>query len=848
MSDSLTLLDSYIPESLFDDVLIGNVPKAHWLPFLNKLSTLSSETLEQLQSEIRRQLKENGVIYNLNQQSHEQARAWQLDIIPNILAEDDWQQIEKGIKQRAKLFQLILQDCYREQKLLRNGLIPPEIIFAHRGFLLPAYGTEQPLTLYACDLARGINGYMWIVSDRTQVPSGMGFALENRMVMSHVLAPFFQGEPVKRLAHFFNDFQQSIARLSPRQGTEPNIVLLSPGIGSETYFEHAYLASYLGYTLVQGDDLTVREGEVFLKTIEGLEPVDVILRRVDDDACDPLELRPDSRLGSPGLMEAVRRGKVGMANSLGSSLLENPGLVPFLPKLCQQLLGEELQLPSVATWWCGQEKEKQHVLTNLPKLMVKRIDRKDNHQTFYGAKLSQEELAKLKRQVEAEAHLFVGQDVLEHATTPVLMGGRLEPRHALLRSFAVADGDDYSVMPGGLSRSSVAKGNVVINNRMGGMSKDTWVSQNQAQRQQSFWQASKPSHQLPPSTVSSRSADNLFWVGCYAEKAEYVARLLRLIINLYTDSDTGEIDDKVLAKLINTLYDISQAIPPKAREDQGIEPKLNPNIDAELLSLIFHKERSGSLHQLLSHMLGAAYAVKGIWSNDSWRVLVSMEEWSEKWAQTNNLQNDLKRLENPLNLLISSLMAFAGLNAENMNQGTTWRFLDMGRRSARAILISQLIQKSLSQINDVEAIPLMIEKLLTVSENIITYRRLYRRHLDAGFALKLLMFDEHNPRALAFQLKRLEAHLAYLPQHSPDNLNAFEKNLLEARSSLRLSDGQSLASFDEAGNFERLDSLLKHIIQLLEQFSNNLSLRYFSHTQVAQQLADNNAAQTITRQ
>ena len=836
MNATNNLIKSYTPESPFDEFLLQQQPKPHWHTFIEQLNALSPDALELAVQTVRRRLKENGVTYNLHDESNHQKRAWLLDVIPNILPEDAWAHVDAGMRQRARLLRFVLEDCYGEQRLIKEGFLPPEIIYAHRGYLLNAACVKPQLSLYAADLARGTDGRLWVVSDRTQVPSGMGFALENRTVIGSVFPQFFQAEKIARLSPFFRQLQTHLTSLSPRKNADANTVLLSPGPNSETYFEHAYLASYLGYTLVQGDDLTVRDGTVYLKTLEGLEQIDVIIRRVDDDYCDPLELRGDSRLGTPGLLEAVRRGNVVIANSIGSSLLENPGLMPFLPDIAQHVLGEALLLPAVATWWCGQEKERAFVLENLPTLVIKRVDRKNQSQTFFGDALSRTQRDALRAQIMAEPHLFVGQEVLEHATAPILTNAKLEPRHILLRSFAVAAEDDYMVMPGGLSRSSATQGNVMINNRAGGMSKDTWVLTREMQPYQSLWRAPETAaNALHPSALASRSADNLFWTGRYAERTESVARLLRLIFELLTDRETGPQEDAVLKTLLVALSKLAQN--PDGFTGEDAQETLRHPVP-ELLRFSTDKNYVGGVHFSLSNMLNAAFSVKSAWSNDSWRVLIATEDLWQAAAQDNASISSLKP---SLNLLISSLMAFAGLNSESMSRSLGWRFLDMGRRLERANRITELVRHSLGATSDKNETNLILEKLLTVSENIITYRRNYRSHLDSAYALQLILFDETNPRALAFQLRRLEWHAGLLPLSSTRHpLSDVEKNILEARTLLRLADSYQLHEVDPKTKTRRkLLVFLSDMTRLLDAYAEALTQQYFSHTQVSHQLTEN---------
>ncbi len=826
-----SLFKTYAPASSFDELLDASMPKAHWEKFIQAFSLLSPEELKQAEGDIRRHLKENGVTYNTHGKEGNQ-RAWLLDIMPSIYAQDEWQTISRGVKQRAQLFKLILDDCYGAQELVKEGIIPLEIIYGHRAFLLASHGLEHQLSFYATDLARGADGKMWVLNDRTQAPSGAGFALENRTVISSVFPQLFKSNQIARLSSFFRDMQGSFASLSPRQSSDPNIVILSPGPRSETFFEHSYLASYLGYNLVQGDDLTVRDGFVYLKTIEGLEQVDVIVRRLDDYNSDSLELNGNSNLGTPGLLEAVRRGNVRVANSLGSGLLENPGLLPFLPAVAQYLLGETLILPSVATWWCGQSAEREHVLANLDKLIIKRINRRNKSQTLFGSELDETALKTLRADIEAEGHMFVGQEKLKHATSPTLYSGRLEPRHTLLRCFAVRFGETYSVMPGGLSRSSAKLGHVIINNRTGGTSKDTWVLSDSPQEHISLWQDSNyPGSEYLPSQLASRTADNLFWVGRYAERAEATARLLRsLLSGLNELSITSNQQDRLDWLALKTQL---EALSKLSNQTLEFPQKSLNKLQKALLTFCCSTEHPASLKQNLNYLFGAAYGVKSAWSSDSWRVLDACQDL---WKQVDTLK--LQQSIPKLNELISLLMAFAGLNSESMSQGLGWRFLDMGRRIERSRMIIKLLQAQLIPSAEPAEEAVILEKLLSTTENIISYRRRYRRVLNIQHALELVLFDETNPRALGFQLRRLEEHQRLLPKVKGGyTLSAEEKLLIEVNSRLRLADSARLSELSSGSKKRKeLEGLLDKLIQGLDNYAIVLTGRYFSHTQVAHQL------------
>ena len=465
-------------------------------------------------------------------------RPWNLDAIPLMIPPSEWSQLEAGLIQRARLLNLILADLYGPQQLLRGGQIPPALVFANPGFWRPCHGVRVSgntyLHLLAVDLARGPDGEWWVISDRTQAPSGAGYSLENRIVMAETFPDLFREFQVKRLASFFRSFRDTLLRLSPVTRDNPRVVLLTPGPFNETYFEHSYLARYLGFTLVQGGDLTVRDSRVFLKTLEGLKPVDVILRRVDDSFCDPIELRSDSFLGVAGLVEAVRAGNVTVANALGSGLIETSAFMPFFPGLSRRMLGEDLKLPSVATWWCGQPEALRYVLDNLDFLVIKPAFPSKGMEPVFGGKLGADERSRLIARIRESPHEFAGQELLNLSTVPVWSEEHgLTPRRVVLRVYLAAAGDSWVVMPGGLARVSPSIDTPVVSMQRGGGSKDTWVLSDGPVDTFSLQRPRDVPVELNRGVVSdlpSRAADHIFWLGRYAERSEHLARVLRCIL------------------------------------------------------------------------------------------------------------------------------------------------------------------------------------------------------------------------------------------------------------------------------------------------------------------------------
>ncbi len=501
------LLDSYRPQPrVYDEMLTpdGRV-REHWAHAGRVIDELGLDELNLRHRETRRLLDDDGVTYNVYGDDASTPTPWALDPLPVLVSSQEWATIERAVVQRAQLLNLVLADLYGRRDLLRRGLLPAEVVFAHPGFVRQCDGVRLPgsqqLFTTAVDLVRDPAGGFTVLADKTQAPSGAGYALENRVVVSRVFSGMYRDAQVHRLAPFFRMLRTALQVIAPPAADDPRIVVLTPGPASETAFEHAYLASYLGYALVEAADLTVRDGRVWLRSLGRLEPVDVILRRTDAVFCDPLELRGDSVLGVPGLVEASRLGAVSIVNTLGSGVLENPGMLPFLPGLAEHLLGQQLLFPSVRTWWCGDPEGRRHVLAHLDQLVVKPIARTLGT-TLLPSELSGEARDDLRARIEARPGMWVGQEHVEMASAPALGATGLEARRSVLRAFAVARHDSYAAMPGGLTRVAPSSNGSRISNQTGALSKDTWVLASEPEKLSGFWL--QPGPRSAPSTRRRR--------------------------------------------------------------------------------------------------------------------------------------------------------------------------------------------------------------------------------------------------------------------------------------------------------------------------------------------------------
>ncbi|MBN2886740.1 MAG: circularly permuted type 2 ATP-grasp protein [Chromatiaceae bacterium] len=831
------------PQEGFDEMCLPNGRiRPHWQYLSEALDRLGPAALHGRVRESRRLIRDNGMTYTLQGDLQGQgdpqglSRPWELDLIPLLIQSEEWALIERGLMQRAELLNALLLDLYGARRVLRAGLLPPELILAQNSLILACDGIkvarDRPLVLYAADLARLPDGALCVVADRAQAPSGAGYALENRIVLSRVLPSLFRDSHVHRLAGFFRTLRASLRALAPRRALDSlRIVLLTPGPRNEAYFEHAYLANYLGYTLAQGDDLTVRDGALWLRTLNGLERVDVVLRRVDDDWCDPLELRGDSLLGVPGLLQAVRAGNLTLANALGSRILEHPALAAFLPDICRELLGEELQLPSLRTWWCGRPADRSFVLANLSRLHIRRLHPDIRPSCLRGAQLSTQALRELAEAIRANPSAYVAQEEIPGATVPVLGRDALESRRAILRAFLVAEETGYAVMPGGLTRLVSSDSSLGLSNQLGGLSKDTWVLASEPEREETLIPKASvysPAIRLT-SEVSSRVADNLYWIGRYSERAEGLVRLLRIIVLRANDrlngSGASEQED-CLRLLLQALTQQTLTFPGFIGE--GAEARL-ANPMPELLSLITELPRVGGLPQTLQALVMAAWSVRDRLSADTWRVVDAIDERLR--ALTEHPVEQLEDTLDALDPLITALVAFGGLTRENMSHSEGWQFLELGRRLERAVNTTTLLAGTLVPHSGEMAEGMLAEAVLGVTDSLIAYRRGYQSGTRVGALLDLVFQDEFNPRSLAFQLDRLEELVRALPRERGClGRTRADKLALEAASAIRLADIDRLADLPEnSQRREALDALLERIAAILPQLSDEITALYFRH-------------------
>jgi uncharacterized circularly permuted ATP-grasp superfamily protein/uncharacterized alpha-E superfamily protein len=813
------------------------VPRPHCERFAGLLEELGRDEFARRWSLAQGQLHENGIAFSSYGDPKGKPRPWELDPLPVLIAADAWHRISGALAQRARLLDQILADLYGPQRLLSEGLLPAGVVFRHPGFLRPCHGQVPTdgrfLHLYSADLARAQDGVWWVLNDRTDAPSGAGYVLENRIVISRMLPDIFHQCQIKRLAPYFIALRKTLSQLAPLNRENPRIVVLSQGPNSPNFFEDAYLARYLGYTLVEGGDLTVRDGRVMLKTLGGLLPIDVILRRPNSESSDPLELAPESTEGVAGLLQATRNGSVRAVNMLGSGLIESPVFMAFLPRLCEELLGETLAIPNVATWWCGSPKALEFVLKNLDGLTVKPAFRRRGGGEAAARRLQSMTRDELVAVLKSAPHDYVAQESFNRSTTPAWSADGLHPVHMALRTYLVASSDGFEVMQGGLARLASSSAPLESSLLAGEFSKDCWVVSDQPVNPVSLLkrQAQTVELQRGGAELPSRVADNLFWLGRYIERAEAGTRLLRTILSRLTGESDSE-DMPEFPVLLRALAEQGQIEPGFVVD--GIRDQL-PAIERALPAMALDEEFSGSLRSTIAALFRTASLVRDRLSIDSWRIVRRVERQCRPLPVYAGA--DATDLLAILNQLVIDLAAFSGLVGESMTRTLAWRFLDLGRRLEKAQNAIWLVQSALA-CSDRETSP-VLETLLEAADSLMTYRSRYLMNLQFAAVVDLLLTDETNPRSLAYQLVRLADDVDNLPrQRIQPRLSEDQRLAMSLLHDIRMIDVQVLA--DERGGVQQdtLERLLAGLEERLPKLADAIYHKYLVHAGPVQQMAE----------
>ncbi|MDO6596661.1 circularly permuted type 2 ATP-grasp protein [Oceanihabitans sp. 2_MG-2023] len=842
-----TLFEKYFSETpSYDELLSSKLSiKDNWKKMSQNLNKIGVKKLALKQEEINWLLAENGVTYNVYNDPKGLNRPWDLNIVPYIIHKKEWDLVEKGIQQRSEILNLILKDLYGKRELFKNGILPPEVIYAHSGFLRSCdqiqYKNTKQLLIYAADLARGPDGQMWVVNDRTQAPSGMGYALENRFSTSKVIPELYTDIHVEQPSQFFNDFNELLLNAAPTNTENPMVVILTPGPHNETYFEHSYLSSFLGYPLVKGNDLVVRNGKVWLKSLKGLKQVDVILRRIDDSFVDPLELREDSYLGVAGLLEVVRLQNVAIVNPIGSGVLENPALVPFMENICKYFLDEELILPQIASWWCGQEKERKHVLADLPSFVVKRIDRSHREHIYFCEFLDKKALEALKKEIIENPYKFVAQEKISFSTAPNFVDDKLEPRKILCRTFSIAKKNGYSVMPGGLVRVAAEREELFVSNQRGGTSKDFWVINDNPQPnlQNYSWNKTNATPSIDINDVPSNTAENLFWSGRYLGRTLVTARYLRMVLNqmAQVQYNSRKSDSENLKNLFKSITKITSTFPGFTGENEE-EALKNPLKEIE--SLILDETRIGSFAQSMQSFNNSYFSLRNLWSKDMWRVFDGIQKHVKKLKKEET--HSIYSLTTFFDKIITRLIAFMALTEESIlvRQGLLLYFIGL-ELEISAMSIEKF--RALLIVNHNEELTYeVLESLLNSHESLNIYRYSYKSYLSIENVVNLLILDTEYSRSLTYRMRRLKKDINKLPNTNKNKEKTIcQENIDAVISKIECLNLQEMLHIDPASNMRKnLDDMLSDLSNLLHITSLSISDTYFNHSQPQKQLVNRN--------
>ncbi len=812
----------------YDEMTGGNgAVLPGWSDLAAELDTLDGSGLGELTGRVERLLEDDGVTYTPVPGDREAPpappEAWRLDPLPVVLQDTEWARLEAALIQRSTLLDHVLTDLYGPGRLVENGLLPPELIFQHPDYLRPAHGIRLPgahqLFFHAVDVCRSRSGEFQSLGDRTQAPSGAGYAMADRRVVSRVLPEVFRRSAPRGLAAFFHTMRSALASVAPDETEDPRVVVLTPGTHSETAFDQAMLASLLGVPLVESADLTIRRGRLWMRSMGRFEPVHVVVRRVDAAWSDPLDLRPSSRLGVVGLTEACRRGTVTVVNTLGAGVLENPGLAPFLPKLARAILGETLKLPSLPTFWCGEPAGRSHVLAHLDEMMLRPAGRGGS---VFPALMSRSEKDTWRARLEAEPTAWVGQLAEPFSEAPMAAGDRLVPGQVSMRLFTVAHGSGYVAMPGSLGRVQESRGTV---GRVGtSVAKDVWVRSGRADSLDRMdgrvWLYEGPlvAPERPEAASSPRVLEDMFWLGRYAERAEDLTRLLTV-----TRERVDEFRFRpehpgagCVPVLLSAVTDVSGTAAP-ATETEPLQ---------RIRDLMIAPAAEGSVAQSLSGLREAARAVRDQLSGDTWLVLGATDRAIAELADAPGDGGGLT-LSTTQAAVLSSMLALSGLASENMVRDPGWYFLDVGRRLERAQQLTTMLRSTLTRAHSSAVDSLVVESVLSAAESGVTYRRRYRGRIQIATMLELLLLDADNPRSLAYQVAQARTDLRALPHSSGTSRPQRRLEDLEAR--LRRVRPADLVDVDGAGGLPDLRELLDSVYQALRGIAEAVEGQHFWH-------------------
>ena len=841
--DEIARLAPKAKEGHFDELRAGSSTLLpHWKTFFEQLEQFGLSDLNQRTIELHRQIQDNGITYNVYADEFGPQRPWSVDLFPLIISPESWQEIESGVLQRAKLLEGIIKDVYGPQTLLKEGFIPPALIYGHPGYLRSMYGANfherKHLHIIAFDLARAPDGKWSVLSQRTQAPSGLGYLLENRNLISRQFPKAYEQMHIAHLANAYRELIETLKLESPA-GANAHIALLTPGPYNETYFEHAYLARHLGLTLVEGGDLTVRDQRVYLKTVRGLEPVDILLKRLDDEFLDPLELRSDSTLGVPGLLQAIRTGNVILANAPGSAFLESPALLGFLPGISERLLGEQIQLPAMDTWWCGERAALEAAIPNLSRSAIKptypnSIGRQ-SYESVLGGELSQTQLDEWVGKITRQPDEHTVQTYIPLAQMPTWLNAfnvndasLIEPRSYMLRVFALSNGkNSWQVLPGGLARIAGNNSGIASMQR-GGSSADVWVQSNkiashaELEPQQAL---QSKEFSIRKRIVTSRAAENLYWFGRYTERSENILRLAKLYLESINSEYTPSRSLWTWLEHLCHQYGLVPDGVPSNFDQSDIRHRI---FERTLINSLNASEDTTSVGFNLNAMKRTASNIRERLSTEQWSTInhciESFEKDCHKASSFHDYSSSLAL--DALKHASSSLAAITGAQTDRMTRDDGWQLLSIGRHIERlsffTTVLDSAIQMGLLFNPNIDSSG--YTALLNLFDSTITFHAQHQQSREIAPLVSLLVLDDENPRSLAWVSKSLRARLSKLAgteRNNPDELTRSVTNLQDF-------DLFKLSSVDEFGNFSELRGCLQAVSQSAWNISDEISARYFN--------------------
>ncbi|WP_136809650.1 circularly permuted type 2 ATP-grasp protein [Desulfosediminicola flagellatus] len=784
------------------------LPRLHWQSLLETLDQRGRAQLESDYERAKRMRHEDGATINPYDDLTEQTTSWALDMIPLPIAAKEWTQIEAGVKQRMGLLEEVLRDTYGAQLLLKNGNLPSELIYANPNFLHECYGIQPSgnryLTFYAADLYRGEDGQFRVFRDYGMNPAGLGYALENRLVTSRVFSGLYHKTQIRRLASFFQTFHRAFIERSSLRKSDPGIVLFSPGPDSNIYFEHALLSRYLGYPLVEGQDLTVRNGKVFLKKLADLEPVEAIFRHVDDQISDPFAFRRRETKGVAGLLQVCREQNVDIVNPIGSGFIETPALQTFLPHLCRDLLGEELLLQNHSTWWCGNRNSLDYVLSNVAQLTINSAMERSG---------SFKQSADFLADIQSAPSEYIASSALTPSVSPAWDGSGVARCFNMIRVFACATENGFSVMPGGLAITADNSETLILQSPEKQKSKDIWILSDEPVELISLMSGMTSIPEFKrTSDLPNRVADNLLWLGRYLERAEGLVRILRSTFRRLSGEDKPENVPEL--KLLLHILQAKHVFPASV---EGVDVN-ELDLAQHLHDALYRKDSSESVVTILRRVQETARNVRDRLSIDCTRILNRMENFRE------NTTNDPVEL---LDEIVFTLSAFSGLAMESMTRGLGWSFMDMGRRLERAMNQAVLIRLAIPHIcNDSHD---TLQALLEICDSLMTYRGRYRSSFQLAPVLDLLLADEGNPKSLAFQFNQISSHVEQLPRKNEKRFSSKEECCaLDLLTGIRLLDLTRIECGVTSSEIEKVIEFLIHTERKLKELGQEVSAHYLT--------------------